>query len=85
MKNTSCTLTEYTFSGAVPLASTARPLRLETSACHLFTGQATESSSDCGAYLNGGKVREFVCLTGCRNSFFLKSAYSQLSISALHL
>lgn len=37
MKNTSCKLTEYKFSGAVLLTNTTCSLPLETSACHIFS------------------------------------------------
>lgn len=48
-----------------------------------FTDKATEISSDSDAHPNGSRIQDFAIITGGRNSFFLKSAYSQLNISVI--
>lgn len=50
-----------------------------------FIDKAPEASSGSDAHPNGSRVQDFVFITGCRNSFFLKRKYSQLNISALSL
>jgi hypothetical protein len=67
-------------AGAVLLTNPTYQVRVT-----FFTGKATKSRSDCDAHFSGSRVQEFAFITGCRNSFFLKSAYSQLGISASHL